>query len=62
MKTPIIQYCSDLHLEFYEKADHLQAFPIKPFGDILILAGDIVLLKLINKYDDFFNYNTIVGE
>lgn len=51
-----IQYCSDLHLEFQENKKFLKRFPIKPEGEILLLAGDIVLLKLIPEQSDFFNY------
>lgn len=36
-----IQYCSDLHLEFFENRKYLEENPIKPKGEILILAGDI---------------------
>ncbi len=36
-----IQYCSDLHLEFYENRKFILANPLKPKGEILILAGDI---------------------
>jgi predicted phosphohydrolase len=53
-----IQYCSDLHLEFQENFEYLKRNPIKPVGDILILAGDILPLKLKDKakYADFFDY------
>ena len=54
--TGKIQYCSDLHLEFPENRNYLKRFPIKPEGEFLLLAGDIVLFKTMNQHDDFFNY------
>lgn len=51
-----IQYCSDLHLEFQQNKNFLKHFPIKPEGEILLLAGDVVLFKLIKEHDDFFNF------
>ena len=52
-QTTKIQYCSDIHLEFPENRNYLKQFPIKPEGDILILAGDIVLLKWIEEGNAF---------
>lgn len=51
-----IQYCSDLHLEFQENKDYLKQFPVKPEGEMLLLAGDIVLLNKMKEYNDFFNW------
>lgn len=51
-----IQYCSDLHLEFQENKKHLKQFPLKTQGEILLLAGDIVLLKTMKEHNDFFSW------
>ncbi len=49
-----IQYCSDLHLEFWGNKKYLEADPIQPVGDILILAGDIVPFSMMRQFDYFF--------
>lgn len=52
----ILQYCSDLHLEFPQNEAYIKAHPIRPVGEILILAGDITLFTKIDHQKDFFNY------
>jgi predicted phosphohydrolase len=51
-----IQYCSDLHLEFLDNRKWVLENPIIPKGDILILAGDIVLFREIHQHQKFFDY------
>lgn len=52
----IIQYCSDLHLEFSQNKKFIAKYPLMPRGDILLLAGDIVPFTEIEEQADFFNY------
>lgn len=39
-----IQYASDLHLEFADNRDFIEAGGIEPVGDVLVLAGDVSYL------------------
>ncbi|HET8854933.1 MAG TPA: metallophosphoesterase, partial [Salinimicrobium sp.] len=50
-----IQYASDLHLEFHRNEEFLKQNPIKPVGDILVMAGDIVPFSKIRNFDYFFD-------
>ena len=51
-----IQYCSDLHLEFHANSYYLKNNPIKPLGDVLILAGDIIYLEEPFLKHEFFDF------
>jgi len=49
----IVQYCSDLHLEFDANRKWLAKNPLIPKGEILIIAGDTFLLDLDFKSLEF---------
>lgn len=52
----ILQYCSDLHLEFKENQEYLAKHPLRPVGNILLLAGDIVPFLVMHQHAAFFDY------
>lgn len=52
----LIQYCSDLHLEFPINKKFLQENPIKPKGEILLLAGDIMLFADLHEEKEFIDF------
>ena len=51
-----IQYASDLHLEFQANWRYLQANPIVPSADILLLAGDTHYMVEDMKAHPFFDW------
>ncbi|GAB3015096.1 hypothetical protein GCM10027051_18500 [Niabella terrae] len=51
-----IQFASDLHLEFPQNASYMKRHPLQPVAEVLVLAGDILPLRAIETYRDFFNY------
>ena len=51
-----IQYCSDLHLEFKDNTLFMAANPIIPTGEILILAGDIIPFRSIERANLFLDF------
>ena len=51
-----LEFRSDLHIELTANKDYLKRNPIKPVGDVLVLAGDIVPFAVMEKHYDFFNY------
>ncbi|MFW0717601.1 metallophosphoesterase [Pedobacter sp. N23S346] len=51
-----IQFLSDLHMECYANKKMLKASPIVPKAEILLMAGDIMPLKDINRHLDLFSF------
>ena len=51
-----VQYASDLHIEFPHNSSFLHREPIKPVGEILILAGDVGFWNKETFEDGFFDY------
>lgn len=52
----VLQYCSDLHLEFNNHSLYFRKNPLIPEADILILAGDITYLRPDFYKDPFFDH------
>ena len=52
----IVQYCSDLHLEFPINKKYVKEHPLNTVGEILLLAGDIVPFGKIPDCNDFFDF------
>ncbi len=50
-----IQYVSDLHLEFTKNKEFIKANPIEPMGEILLLAGDIMLFSQLDRHGNFLD-------
>ncbi len=50
------QYCSDLHIEFPANRKFLKKNPIRPVGEVLFLAGDILVFAEMKKHYDFLKY------
>ena len=46
----IVQYVSDLHIEFYDNSVFLARGPLKVAGDVLVIAGDTLPLREFDTY------------
>jgi predicted phosphohydrolase len=51
-----LQFASDLHLEFHGNRYYINDNPLKVAGDILLLGGDILPLRTMSRYQDFFDF------
>ncbi len=46
----IVQYVSDLHFEFFENTAFFTRCPLQAAGDVLVIAGDTLLLKEFDMF------------
>ncbi len=54
-KMTQIQYCSDLHLEFPANRAYILEHPIEAQAEVLVMAGDILTLSTLDRFDWFFD-------